>query len=129
MCHVLLLMPLLTLPVFWLLPVYEASVVYGAILFISVLLYWKIYRAMTRKVITGKEALVGAAGRVLEADRPLRPRVIVRSEIWNAESSHPLSAGEPVVILSVRGLRLTVDSPELAPASLRAGGSRRSCHG
>ncbi|MBW1692110.1 MAG: hypothetical protein JRG73_19225 [Deltaproteobacteria bacterium] len=130
MCHVVLFMPVLALPVFWLLPLPQAAGVYGVVLFLSIFLYWKVYQAMRRPVITGKESLVRADGRVLEADRPNRPRVVVRNEIWNAESKHPLSVGEPVVVLSVRGLRLVVESANIVPVpqtAIERGNPR--CHG
>ncbi|MBW2307612.1 MAG: NfeD family protein [Deltaproteobacteria bacterium] len=108
---------MLALPVFWVLSPPQAMAVYAPVLLLSLLLYWKTYQAMSLKVATGKEALIGAAGRVIAAERPSRPKVMVRSEIWDAVSTHPLAPGESIVVLGFRGLRLVVDSAQKAPVS------------
>ncbi len=131
MCHVVvLLMPLVALPVFWMLPLPQAAAVYGVVLVLSLVLYRKLYKAMCQQIVTGKEALVGAVGRVLEAKQPRQSKVIVRSEIWNAESTHRLSTGEPVVVLGMRGLRLVVEPARTAATSNTEIESHKApCHG
>jgi len=54
-----------------------------------------------------------------EARTALDPagKVFVHSEIWNARATRPVAAGEPVRVVAVRGLELTVEP--LAAASDR----------
>ncbi len=110
MCHVLLLaIPFLALPVFWILPLSQAIAVYAAILSVSTLLFWKIIQALMARVITGKEALLGAQGKVLEANGRNSGKVQIGNEIWNADSKQSLCQGELVIIRDVEGLHLIVE--------------------
>ena len=111
MCHVVLFaIPFLALPVFWILPLPQAIAVYAAILSVSTLLFWKIIQALMARVITGKEALLGAQGKVLEANHGRNPgKVQIRNEIWNADSKHSLCQGQLVIIKNVEGLQLMVE--------------------
>ena len=65
-------------------------------------------RAQRNKVITGPEALLGEIGL---AQQPIAPRgqVLVRGELWQAESDDPIGPGDAVRILAVRGLTLLVE--------------------
>jgi membrane-bound serine protease (ClpP class) len=66
------------------------------------------YRARHNKVMLGPQALAGAIG---IAQQPIAPhgQILVHGELWQAESSTPISSGEPVLIREVRGLTLLVD--------------------
>lgn len=70
-------------------------------------------RAQRNKVVTGPEALLGE---IATAQQPLTPRgqVLVRGELWQAESDAPISPGDLVRVRAVRGLTLLV---ERVPAS------------
>ena len=107
MCHVLLMMPVLGLPVFWLWPMAVAAPVYTVIIVLSALLYFFTLRAMRRPVLTGSEELLQSIGEVVEV-RDRLTRVRVHSEIWNAESSEKLRKGDRVKVLSADGLTLRV---------------------
>jgi membrane-bound serine protease (ClpP class) len=76
-------------------------------------------QAQRQRPSTGVSAFVGLPGRVRT---PLTPGVAgqidVRGEIWRAESSVPLRAGEPVRVMAVNGLTLLV---EPAGATTRQG--------
>ncbi len=110
MCHVLLFaIPFLGLPLFWFLPLPQAGMIYGAIMLPSIFLYWKIYQALRVRVFTGREALVGVAGKVLKVDRRNQATVEVGNEIWSAESAHSLRAGQPVIVRQINGLELIVE--------------------
>jgi membrane protein implicated in regulation of membrane protease activity len=111
MCHVVLFaIPFLALPVFWILPLPQAIAVYAAILSVSTLLFWKIIQALMARVITGKEALLGAQGKVLEANHGRNPgKVQIGNEIWNADSKQSLRQGQLVIIRDVEGLQLMVE--------------------
>jgi membrane-bound serine protease (ClpP class) len=58
----------------------------------------------------GIDEMVGLVGRCETAIDPADPKgkVFVRGEYWNCTAEEPISAGEPVEILEVRGLSLRV---------------------
>jgi membrane-bound serine protease (ClpP class) len=60
------------------------------------------------RVVTGKEALIGASADVIEACNP-RGRVRLRGEIWRAECASRAEVGERVTVVAVRGLTLRVE--------------------
>jgi membrane-bound serine protease (ClpP class) len=76
--------------------------------------------AQRQRPVTGADALIGLPGRTRT---PLAPgavgQVDVRGEIWRAESAVPLGAGDPVKVMAVNGLTLSV---EPAGAATRQGG-------
>lgn len=65
-------------------------------------------RSRRRKVVTGREGLVGTAGVAL-ADFDHKGRVRVHGEIWNARTGVPMRAGQPVRVVAVEGLTVTVE--------------------
>ena len=64
-------------------------------------------RSRRRPVVTGGEALIGAAGEALSWQGG-EGRVRVKGEIWRARADAPLSAGTPVKVVSRDGLVLRV---------------------
>ena len=82
-------------------------VVVGAtvLFFVGVLSY--AVKAQLAKVRTGIEGLVGEEG-VAKTDVHKRGRVQVHGELWNAESDEPIAPGERVVVVSVKGMTVTV---------------------
>lgn len=82
-----------------------AGVAFGAI---TVFLVRIAIRARKNKVLTGPEALVGSIAIV---QQPLEPRgqVLVHGELWFAEASGAISAGDNVRVTGVRGLTLLVE--------------------
>ncbi|MFQ5755903.1 MAG: NfeD family protein [Acidiferrobacterales bacterium] len=107
MCHIILALPILGLPVFWLWPVGVAAPVYAVIVMISIWTYAFVMRAMRRPVETGTEEMLHAKARVIEA-KGSKARVRVHSETWNATSPDPLSKGDWVEVDEVDGLTLRV---------------------
>jgi membrane-bound serine protease (ClpP class) len=105
MCHIILLLPLLSLPVFWMWPISLATPVYGVILVLSIWTYFFVMRAMKRPVETGTEGILRETGRVIEAMQR-RARVRVHSEIWDAVSPDKLHKGDRVQVDAVEGLTL-----------------------
>ena len=65
MCHLILLMPILALPLFWVLPIPVAVPGYTIVLVVSGWVYWLALRAMHRRVQTGREALLHETGSVI----------------------------------------------------------------
>lgn len=66
-----------------------------------------VVEAQRRRPVTGVEGLIGLRA---TADSDLDPEgwVRVRGERWMARSEERVTRGEPIVVLSVEGLRLTV---------------------
>jgi membrane protein implicated in regulation of membrane protease activity len=85
MCHLILLLPLVALPLFWLVPMSIAVPAYIAVLILSGGIYFLAIHAMHRPVQTGVEALLHSTGEVFRNEGGLF-RVRVGSELWNAES-------------------------------------------
>ncbi len=112
MCHVLLLLPLVALPVFWIVPFAVALPVYGAVLALSAVIYWYAIQAMRRPVQTGAEGMAGEIGEVIES-RGANLFVRARSEIWHAESAAQLREGDRVKVVAVEDLTLRVQKLEM----------------
>ncbi len=111
MCHLILLMPVLALPIFWLMPLNLAIPIYMIIGLITGFLYWLIAKSMGRQPETGSESLIGAAGEVVSKLKlGDHAQYLVRSqgELWSANSPDFLQTGEMVSIVAVDGIRLVV---------------------
>lgn len=65
-------------------------------------------RSMRKKIVTGREAIIGRVGKVLEYNNE-ECRVKVSGEIWNARSKIPLHSGEKIRVTHLSGLYLTVE--------------------
>jgi membrane-bound serine protease (ClpP class) len=108
MAHLILLLPVLGLLVFWLLPVPTAIPVYVLIVLVSIAAYVAVARAMRSPVETGAEGIVGRTGEVVEPEGGVG-RVRVEGEIWHAVSSDELVPGDRVEVVAVEeGLTLRV---------------------
>ena len=83
-------------------------------------------RTRHRKVVTGKEGLLGSFG---EVRTPLAPAgiILAESELWQARTSgRALEPGERVRVVAVEGLRLTVEpaAEELSEPAAEANPAR-----
>ena len=108
MCHLLLLMPVLALPVFWLWPLAVAAPLYAAVVVLSGALYVFVMRAMRRSVHTGKESILHATGSVIsQPGEPLAVRV--EGERWGARSNEEIQPGAAVRVVAMEGLTLYVE--------------------
>lgn len=67
----------------------------------------KTVAALRTKPVTGSEGLVGEGG-VAETEIAPQGKVFVRGEYWDAVSDEPIAGGEPVTVVAVHGMRLTV---------------------
>ncbi len=111
MCHVILMMPVLALPLFWVLPPGQAVPVYSVIAVISGLIYWRIAVSHGGRPQTGAESLIGTTAEVVSRREPGgEARYLVRSrgELWSATSSDSLEPGDTVAITALNGIRLVV---------------------
>lgn len=107
MCHLVLGLPILGLPIFWLWPLDLALPVYLVILLLSGWVYYYTFAAMRRAVVVGPETLLHSHGQVVSvADG--RVCVRVQSELWRADSDAELNPGDRVEVVGVDGLRLQV---------------------
>ncbi len=112
MCHLVLLMPVIALPVFWLMPPAFAVPIYAVIAFLSGLVYWLITRAMRNPIATGAESIIGTSAEVISASNLQGySKYLVRAggEIWTASSTDSLQPGETVNIAAVDGIKLVIE--------------------
>lgn len=108
MCHLILLLPVVALPVFWLLPTGAAVVLYAAVLAASIGVYWLVLQAMRAPVVTGVEALLNQTGTVRGVDGR-KASVWVSSELWSADvEPGALKVGDAVEVVGTVGLLLRV---------------------
>lgn len=75
---------------------------------------WLALRARARPVVSGVQELLGSLATAV-ADFDRRGRVHVRGEVWQAESSVPVSRGQPLRVRAVDGLLLHVAPLDPAP--------------
>jgi len=108
MYHLLLLMPLIALPLFWILPLSAAAPVYGVIIALSAWLYIYVFKAFERPVVTGREDILHSVGKVIDV-HGRTSHVRVHSEIWAAESSDALQPGDKVKVIGMEELTLKVE--------------------
>jgi membrane-bound serine protease (ClpP class) len=89
------------------LPVIVAVAAASALFFVVVV--GMLLRSRRRAVVTGPEALPGAAGEVVSWDGT-EGRVRVFSEIWRARAAVPLAAGDRVKVIARDGLTVIVEA-------------------
>jgi membrane protein implicated in regulation of membrane protease activity len=109
MCHIILFsFPILGLALFYFSPLGMALPLYLGILGVSILLYHKIFGALTAKVQTGMEGMVGEEALVIEDLNP-EGKVVFRNEIWTATAKgKSFLKGMKVAIHRFQGLELIV---------------------
>ncbi len=115
MCHLILLMPLLGLALFWLLPLGYALPSYVVIALISAFLYWLITRAMKKPLQDGFQSLIGTEAEVvsrLASDHSAQYLVRSQGELWSAYSTEVLNIGESVNIVAVKGIGVVVEAAD-----------------
>jgi membrane-bound serine protease (ClpP class) len=91
-------------------PALIASLTVASLLFFGLVLGF-VVKARHRRVVTGREELVGAEGVALE-DFARAGRIRVHGEIWNARSPVPVRRGQPVRVQRMNGLTLDVEPKE-----------------
>lgn len=106
MCHLILMLPVLALPLFWFLPLTIAGPLYGAASTAAGLVYYYAWETGRRPVRIGRERLWDSKGRVVAAEPVLR--VKIDGEIWQARSSDSVAAGDEVRVEGSKGLTLRV---------------------
>ncbi|HKK07050.1 MAG TPA: NfeD family protein [Gammaproteobacteria bacterium] len=127
MCHLILLLPIIALPVFWLWSWPIAVSVYAAVLLFSGWTYMYAMFAMRRPVVTGVEYTLHSRGVVVD-DAPEGLRVRVNSEYWPAECDRPLHTGDAIRVVGREGLTLIVE-PLSAPDAPNAAAGHNASRG
>ena len=108
MCHLVLFLPILTLPIFWFFPFSTAMTIYLIITGFSLLLYFLIFKAMILKPRVGKEAMLGQTGTVIKDIAP-EGKIKYATEIWDAVAEGEIfSEGDEVVIHGFWGMKVLV---------------------
>lgn len=106
LCHLLFLMPLLGLGLFFFLPFWMALPAYSLSLGISALVFYRVIEDKKIPAKNGPEGLVDTESVVVKGGE--EPVVRCRNELWGANSSSPLAKGTRVRILRVEGMKLSV---------------------
>ena len=115
MCHLILLMPVLGLPVFWLMPLSVALPIYIIVVLISAFLYWMIMKAMNKPPQDGFQSLVGTEAKVVSRLAPghsAQYLVHSQGELWSAYAKETLQPGEKVNIVATKGIGVVVEQAE-----------------
>ncbi len=117
-CHAVLLLPLLGLPLFWLLPLGYALPVNIAAWLATPFLYRLIRRAMKKPTADGFRSLVGTQAEVVsKSETGHSAKYLIRAqgegELWSAYSTEVLEIGEQVNIVAVKGIGVVVERAEM----------------
>jgi membrane protein implicated in regulation of membrane protease activity len=109
-----LLLPLVGLPLFWLLPLEYALPINFVVWLATPFLYWMVSRAMRKPIQDGFQSLVGTEAEVISKDtRDRSSKYLVRitgeGELWSAYSTDILDIGDWVNVAAVRGISLVVE--------------------
>ena len=107
MCHIVFLLPLLAVAVFLFLPPVPAAFVSIPLFLVFFWLAWVMWKDFRRPVTTGIEGLMGGKAEVVSKTRD-GAKVLLRGELWDAESSDELSVGETVRVTGFERMRLVV---------------------
>ncbi len=116
-CHAVLLLPLVGLPLFWLLPLGYALPINIAVWLATPFLYRMIRKAMIRPVKDEFQSLVGTTAEVVSKSETGRSakylvRVQGEGELWSAYSTDALGIGEWVNIVAIRGIGVVIERAE-----------------
>ena len=107
MCHILFVLPFVSLILFLFLPFEEAAILYALILVICGILYWLIWKDMRRPTATGIEGMIGGIAQVIQ-DGKGTGKVFFKGEIWDVICAEDLAVGESVEITGLERMKLLV---------------------
>ncbi|MEX0806894.1 MAG: NfeD family protein [Candidatus Binatia bacterium] len=110
MCHILFVLPVVGLVLFWLLPLEQAMLFYSLILAASGILLWLLWKDFRKPVTAGVEGMIGQKAEVIQNSNAT-VKVFFKGEIWDAVSQEDLSVGQRVEITRMEGMRLVVRLP------------------
>lgn len=108
MCHLLLFLPVVALPVLWLLPLSISVPAYALAVAVAVWIYALAVKSARRPAMTGAEGMIGERGRVVEIDGGTA-KLFVHGELWSADVAGERPAvGQEALIEGIEGLRLRI---------------------
>jgi membrane protein implicated in regulation of membrane protease activity len=108
---ILMFMPLIAIPIFWLLPLDQAILLYALGVVLSGFMFWFMRGSMKQRAVTGMEGLIGKDAKVISQSRSGNEAaydVEVQGELWTAFSDDVLHVGETVTIAAMDRNRLIV---------------------
>jgi len=107
MCHILILLPLIALILFFLLPPAQATFISVPFFLVFLWLAWVMWKDFRRQVSTGIEGLVGSRAQVVSKTM-YGAKVSLKGELWDAICSGELSVGETVQVTGLERMKLIV---------------------
>jgi membrane protein implicated in regulation of membrane protease activity len=107
MCHIFFILPIIALPLFYLLPFGQALFLYSFILLLCAIFYWLIWKDMRRPATTGKEGMVGGVGSVIQ-NGDGTTKVSYKGEIWDAVCEEDVSIGDLVEVTGLERMKVIV---------------------
>jgi membrane protein implicated in regulation of membrane protease activity len=108
MCHLILALPIIGLPLLWLLPPADGIAAYGLVVVVSGAVYAVMMKAMHAPIAVGSETLLHAIGTVPRVEGP-RVSIFLHGELWSAQSvDDPLAVGDRVEVVGRDGPQLRV---------------------
>ena len=111
-CHAVLLLPLVGLPLFWLLPLGYALPINIATWLATPFLYLVLRRAMRKPIQDGFQSILGPEAEGVsksETGRSANYLVRVQSARWRSYCTGSVEIGEQVNIVAVRGIGVVVE--------------------
>ena len=107
MCHILFLLPFISVILFFILPFGQALVLYSLILLLCSILFWLIWKDTRRPVTTGAEGMVGGIGKVIQNGTGTT-KVFYKGEIWDAICAGEVSVDESAEVTGLEGMKVIV---------------------
>ena len=126
MCHLILMMPLLGIGLFYVLPMAWALPLYVVVLVVSATLYGLIYRTHRQPVTTGKESMLGREVKAAESFQ-VQGRVRYQNVLWKARSQEPLAEGDRATIVGMHGMTLLVQQARSGKSEVKSCSCKTIC--
>ena len=110
MCHLIFLVPLAGIPLFWILPLGYALPINVLLWIVSGLLGYKVIKAMMSPPKDGFKSLIGTEAMVVSVESQGYGQCLVKAghELWTARSNETLCPGERVKVVAADGIKLVV---------------------
>ncbi len=107
MCHILFLLPVIAIAVFFFLSSGQAAFLSIPLFLLFLWLSWVMWKDIRRPVATGIEGMVGGEAQVVSKTKN-GAKVLLRGELWDAVCREELSIGETVRVTGLERMKLVV---------------------
>ena len=107
MCHILFLLPIIALALFFFLSPAQAAFLSVPLFLIFLWLAWMTWKDFKRPVSTGIEGMMGGKAQVVGKTKD-GAKVLLRGELWDAVSGDDVSVGETVRVTGFERMKLVV---------------------